>query len=118
MTVASRFVAILASVRRSAAASDCRCTTGWRELRMKKTQMASHGCIAGLAVDRFRLGCLLSRSGVRSEFDVEVQLTVHRFDDDSVAGLDTRSEHHPRELVLDQPLDRPVQRARAEFRVV
>jgi len=47
MTVASRFLAMLASVRRRVAASSCRCTTGWSELRMKKIQMASQGCMAG-----------------------------------------------------------------------
>jgi hypothetical protein len=45
ITVASRFAAIVASMRRRAAASHCLCTTGCSELRMKKIQIASQGCM-------------------------------------------------------------------------
>jgi hypothetical protein len=39
--------------------------------------------------------------------DVEAQLALERVDRDAVAGTDRVGEHHPRELVLDQALDRP-----------
>jgi hypothetical protein len=42
------------------------------------------------------------------------QVTLDDVDSDSVPGLHPAAEHHPGELVLDQPLDRPAQRACAE----
>ena len=44
ITVASRRFAISASMRRRDAASSCFCTTGCRELRMKKIQIRSQKC--------------------------------------------------------------------------
>ena len=50
--------------------------------------------------------------------DLEVAAVAVHVDRDPVAGLEPAAEHHPRELVLDEPLDRPPQRARAELGVV
>jgi hypothetical protein len=47
ITVASCLDAISASMRRRPSASRCCWTSGWRELRMRKIQNASQGCIGG-----------------------------------------------------------------------
>src|SRR3954468_6566536 len=51
-------------------------------------------------------------------FDVEFQLIAVRLDQHFVAGLRLSAQHHARELVLDEALDRPSPRSRAELRVV
>src|SRR5439155_9679587 len=73
---------------------------------------ATRGLGAGLTLAR-----LLTRLLGRARLDVEAQLAVRRVDGDAIAGADPVREHQPRELVLDQALNRPPQRARAELRI-
>ena len=57
------------------------------------------------ALNRFRLGGLLRRLGRCSGFDVGPKLALERVDDHSIARVYLPAEHHPRQLVLDQPLN-------------
>jgi hypothetical protein len=45
--------------------------------------------------------------GGAAGFDLEIELAVRHIDRHLVAGLHRSGQDEPRELVLDQPLDRP-----------
>jgi hypothetical protein len=67
-------------------------------------------------------GLLLSIAGLHellgaARLDLEVEIVPRGVHDDLVARLNGTAEHHPRQLVLDAPLDRPPEGTRAELRI-
>ena len=86
-----------------------------RRLPSRRHVRVAAGCAASVST---RSPSLLSSANCAAPASISnSSSSPSSVDGDLVAGLEPAAEHHPRELVLDQALDRPPQRAGAELRV-
>src|SRR5438093_803914 len=104
ITVASRPAAICPSIRRRESASRCFWTSGCRELRMKKIQIASQGWITAQLTSTRRSKHLLALSRRRMQvfLDERLQGAENEEDPDCVPGMDHGSADQHAALVAGE----------------